>query len=112
MSQITTQILLPQTTYSSISTVTGDKKPAANYFLGNRDKQTLYWNLSGVTGKISIQASLVENPSGTDWFTVYRIDANNLTQINYENIIGNFVWMRAQINLFTQGTIQSIKVSY
>lgn len=112
MSQITTQILLPQTPYSNMSTVTGDKKPAANYYLGNRDKQTLYWNLTSVTGTILIQATLVENPVPTDWFTVYTITANNLTQINYTNIEGNFIWMRAQINLFSTGTIQSIKVSY
>jgi hypothetical protein len=112
MSQITTQILFPQTTYSNLSTVTGERRPAANYHLGNRDTQTLLWNLSGVTGRILIQATLVENPIGSDWFTVYTIDANNLTQISYANITGNFVWIRAQINMFSQGTIQSIKVSY
>ena len=112
MSQITTQILLPQTPYNNISTVTGDRKPAANYHLGNRDTQTLLWNLVGVSGKILIQATLVENPIGSDWFTVHTIQANNLAQINYTNIQGNFVWMRAQINMFSQGTIQSVKVSY
>ena len=112
MSQITTQILFPQTAYNNTSTVTGDRKPAANYHLGNRDTQTLLWNLVGVSGKILIQATLVENPIGSDWFTIHTIDANNLTQINYTNIQGNFVWMRAQINMFSKGTIQSIKVSY
>lgn len=112
MSQITTQILFPQTAYNNMSTITGDKKPAANYHLGNRDKQTVFWNLSGVTGKILIQATLVENPIGGDWFTVHTIEANNLTQISYINLQGNFVWIRAQINMFSQGTIQSIKVSY
>lgn len=112
MSQITTQILLPQTAFNNISTVTGERKPAAGYNLGNRDTQTLLWSLTTLTGKIVVQATLVENPLGTDWFTVHTIDANNLTQINYINLQGNFVWMRAQINMFTQGTIQSIKVSY
>jgi len=112
MSQITTQILFPQTVYNNVSTVTGERKPAANYHLGNRDTQTLLWNLSNVSGRIFIQATLVENPLGSDWFTVHTIQATNLTQISYANIQGNFVWMRAQINMFTQGTIQSIKVSY
>lgn len=112
MSQTTTQILFPQTVFNNMSTVTGERKPAASYYLGNKDTQTLLWNLTGVSGKIIVQASLVDNPLGTDWFIVHTIEASNLTQISYTNIQGNFVWMRAQINLFTQGTIQSIKVSY
>lgn len=50
MSQTTTLILLPETTYvnpgnSSPYTVTGNSYPAAAYYLGNKDLQTV--NMKG-----------------------------------------------------------------
>ena len=45
MSQTTTLILLPQTTYdgggtANVYTVVGNSQPAAAYYLGNRDLQS------------------------------------------------------------------------
>jgi hypothetical protein len=116
MAQTTTEILFPQTAYSSNNNlIRGAKKAAAAYYLGNADLQTVTWSLTSVTGLITIQATLTTNPvetTDTDWFTVYQFNCDNLTQNGYTNINGNFVWIRAKIAGFTQGVIQNMKVSY
>jgi len=116
MAQATTLLLLPEVAYNSNSVVsgavTGDQQQAASYYMGNKDWQTVTWNLIGVTALISIQATLAENPTENDWFTVYNISCNTLTQLSYTNIQGNFVYMRAIVSGFNVGIIQHIKVSY
>jgi hypothetical protein len=51
-------------------------------------------------------------PTDGDWFEVHSIDADGLTQISYQNVTGNFVWIRVVISNFSAGVIQHIKVSY
>ena len=71
MSQTTTLILLPQTPYINPGnavpyTVVGNSQPAAAYYLGNKDLQTVNINLSGVTGNIIIEATLANPPQDND----------------------------------------------
>ena len=47
MAQATTLELLPQTAFSGQATVTGNVVPAAAYYLGYQDLQTLTWNVGG-----------------------------------------------------------------
>ena len=130
MSQTTTLILLPQTTwggnyYPQITSydVICVKRPAASYYLGNKDLQTVNINLAGVTGNIFIQATLATDPSEIDWFNVYELvadagsPANTQANINAYineavNINGNFVWMRAEVKDFQAGVVQYVKLSY
>ena len=130
MSQTTTLVLLPQTTWQGnvyanlqVYDVVGEKKPAAAYYLGNRDLQTVNINLAGVTGNIFIQASLATTPTDIDWVNVHEIEANagdpansignlNAYTNSAVNIEGNFVWMRAFVQDFSGGIIQFIKLSY
>lgn len=127
-SQATTLILLPETSYVNPGngapyTVTGNSQPAAAYYLGNRDLQTVNLQLNNVTGNIVIQATLATLPTETDWFNVYTLVANagapsgSPTQIasniaTYTNIEGNFVKLRAQVQNFNNGTINFVKLSY
>lgn len=114
MAQTTVYNLIPQTAHPAGSDpveVYGEKYQAAAYLLSNRDLQTVTWHFSGTfSGDARIEASLVTDPSDTDWYTVYEIDTNNLD--GYHNISGNFVWIRAVVTDWTQGTIQLITVSY
>ena len=115
MAQSTTHLLFPQTSYSTQSLVRGIKRPAAAYYLGNADLQTVTWNITSVTGLITIQASLATNPvesTDNDWFTVYTLSCDNLTELGFTNINGNFVWLRAKIAGWSQGIINNIKVTY
>lgn len=128
MSQSTTLILLPATTYANPGngapyTVTGNSQPAAAYYLGNRDLQTVAIKLSAVTGNITIDATLATTPTETDWFKVYELEANINAPANsapqiasnasvYTNIEGNFVYMRAKIVDFDNGVLDYVKLSY
>lgn len=128
MSQATTLILLPETAYVNPGngapyTVIGNSQPAAAYYLGNRDLQTVNMKLTEVTGNIVIEASLATNPGADDWFEVYKVEANNNAPANtdlnfnsssstYHNVEGNFVYVRAKIQDFNYGVVQYVKVSY
>jgi len=128
MSQSTTLILLPQTTYenpgnSQPYTVTGNSQPAAAYYLGNRDLQTVNINLTQCTGNITIEASLATTPGSGDWFKVYELEANANAPSNtapqiasnasiYTNIEGNFVYLRAKVVDFDGGAVNFVKLSY
>jgi len=118
MAQSTVQILLPQTTINT-SLIRGDKKPAAAYYLANADLQTLSWSLTAVSAKITLQATLATDPDETtddDWFDVYDFTVNANTSTGFENIIGNFVWIRAVVEATSvvspYGVVQYIKASY
>lgn len=118
MSQTTTLVLLPQTTWNGnvsnvqIYDVVGNKHQAASYYVGSKDLQTVNINLANVTGNIIIQATLSTLPGDTDWFNVYELEANTTTTNEAVNVEGNFVWMRAKIQDFNGGILQYVKLSY
>lgn len=117
MSQVTTLILLPQTVYRNPGngapyTVTGNSQPAAAYYLGNQDLQTVNYSLVNCTGNIVIEATLASSPTDTDWFKVYEFEAVTANTSAYTNIDGNFVYVRAKIEDFSQGAVNYIKISY
>jgi hypothetical protein len=128
MPQTTTLILLPQTSYLNPGngapyTVTGNSQPAAAYYLGNQNLQTVNINLSNCSGNIVLEATLASSPTENDWFKVYEFIANSNAPANsepwinsnastYTNITGNFVYMRAKIVDFDFGTVQFVKLSY
>ena len=128
MSQTTTLILLPQTTYINPGngapyTVIGNSQPAAAYYLGNKDLQTVNISLTNCTCNITIEASLATTPGSGDWFKVYELEANANAASNsapqiasnaavYTNIDGNFVYMRAKVVDFQGGVVNFTKLSY
>lgn len=120
MSQNTTIIMLPQTSYTigppPNTNVTGNLVTGASYYLSSQDLQTVTWAITNFKGTLFVQASLLETPTtDNDWFTVFNVVYNNVsgTTINsYTNITGNFLYLRAGISNFTSGTVEHIKVSY
>jgi len=122
MSQSTILTLLPQTVYNNDGTnqkynVTGNSIQAAAYVLGNQDLQTVTYKFTEVTGNLVIEGTLASTPVDSDWFQVTSITANNSANINanasaYQNLTGNFTYMRAKINDFNNGTVQYVKISY
>lgn len=128
MSQVTILELLPQTTYdgggtANIYNVTGNAQPAAAYYLGNQDLQTVNIKLSNCSGNIKIEATLDSNSANAQWFSVYELVANANSASGsepydssnasiYTNIEGNFVYMRAKIEDFAGGVVDFVKLSY
>lgn len=128
MSQSTTLILFSQTPYHNPGngapyTVIGDTRPAAAYYLGNKDLQTVNIGLNSCSGNIILEATLATSPVDTDWFKVYELEANANAASNsapqiasnakmYTNVEGNFVYMRAKIEDFQGGIVDYVKLSY
>lgn len=128
MSQTTTLILLPQTTYINPGngqpyTVTGNSQPAAAYYLGNKDLQTVNIKATQLTGNIVIEATLANPPQDNSWFKVYELEANANATPNsapqlasnasiYTNVEGNFVFLRAKVVNLNNGGVNFIKLSY
>jgi len=112
MSQSATFILLPQTVVQVNPTVIGSKQPAASYYTAGKTLQTVTWSLTNVTGILSVQATLSENPEETDWFTINNLVCTNMTQNGFVNLTGNFTWLRVVMSSFSVGVIQYVKVSY
>jgi hypothetical protein len=136
MAQITSQLLASQQVHpsdSSVQTYTGDRVKASAYY-GNADgRHTVQLSLTGFIGKIRIEGTLATSPGSTDWAiielgtgvssldTTGSISAENITYVEYTdpttvnksyNFTGNFVWVRAYVYDWTDGTVNSIRVNY
>ena len=119
----TTLQLLPTTSYGTPSgnydgsslDWAGESVKAADYYGGFGALQTLAFYLNTFQGLIHIEASLDSEPvTDADWFKVYSFDSRtNTTTNNFStNVEGNFTWIRARVELFTQGTITKLMLSY
>lgn len=114
--------------HSNAYPVVGQPKPAAAYYLSNKEVQTVNVNVSSLIGNVIVEASLYSEPSmesaePSNWFTVYKLVANaaaingspeqvaSTTSVGV-NIRGNFVWIRARIEDFAGGLVNWVKVSY
>jgi len=112
MSQVTTLTLLPQTPHTSGPVITGTARPGAGYYQNLYNYQTFSWSLTNFTGYVIIQATIVDEPSATDWVSIHTINGSNLTQRSFTNIRGNFTYLRVMVTGFTNGLIDNIKVAY
>jgi hypothetical protein len=88
--------------------------PAANYYAGNGNIQTLRYVLVGFVGIITIQATLNDLPDQAQWVDISeRGDGSTPDSgISGSTVTGNFSWLRARVEAFDEGTIESVTVSY
>lgn len=119
----TTLQLLPTTTYGTPSgnydgsseDWSGDRQQAANYYGGFGDLQTIAYYLNGFQGLIKIEATLDADPTtDSQWFKVSEFDSTSAATTNNfsVNISGNFVWIRANVEQFSAGSITKVAMSY
>lgn len=119
----TTLQLLPTTSYGTPSgnydgsseDWSGDAQQAANYYGGFGGLQTIAFFLSNFRGRIKIEATLESAPDAdSDWFKINEFDSiSSATTNNFAaNITGNFTWIRANVELFSGGTINQVTLSY
>ncbi len=93
----------------------GDAVPAANYYGGQGNIQTITYRVTGFTGIITIQATLNDAPEQALWFDVSSY-GDELTFIPSDvyavTVVGNFAYLRAHITHFSSGTINSVIAAY
>jgi len=108
------EIILSANTHpgdSTVETITGEKFKGDGYYGRADGVHTVQYNFDGLTGTITIQASLAVTPTDADWFEVHSYTAAQETASKYANFTGNFVWVRAVIE-YTDGTINSILLNH
>jgi hypothetical protein len=91
-----------------------DAVPAANYYGGNGNIQTLFYNLSNFVGTITIQATLNDLPDQAHWFDISeRGDAETPESgLTSATVTGNFSWLRARVAGFDGGIITGVYEVY
>ena len=126
-------IILSATTYDDESTVIGDRFKGDGYYGSNDGLHTVAWKITNFVGTIKIQGSLASTPTANDWFDInlagtgdYTIDTTgkliqtNISSVTYSsattenavyNFTGNYVWVRAVIENFSAGTVNSIHMN-
>ena len=123
---ITTVTLLPSTTYGTPSgnydgsseDFIGDPQKAANYYRGRGGTQTIRWVYLGVQGRVTIQATLDNDPADSRWFEVAATgdgstdDSTTITATYIQAVVGNFTWLRAVVTNFIDGTIEVVQATY
>jgi hypothetical protein len=118
---LTTETLLSTTVYGTASgnydgssqDFFSDVKRAANYYQGQGSIQTVTLQVQGFVGRIRLQATLNDDPATALWFEVYDYDrVAPTTEYHPVSLVGNYVWLRAEITDFSAGTITGITASY
>ena len=120
MTQFTTLDLLPVTQYGipsgnydgSSPNFIGNAIPASNYYGGQGFIQTIFANVSGFQGNISVQATLNDAQESAPWFEVSNVIAANVSNVFSSAVTGNFTWLRAVVTDFAAGNINIVTASY
>jgi hypothetical protein len=122
MNSYTTVALLPETIYGTASgnydgssqEFYGNAVPAANYYNGQGNLQTIAYQLTSVIAVITVQATLQDNLEQATWFNIDHYGNGNTAITNYHpvSVIGNFTYLRVQVTQFDQGIINAVTAAY
>ena len=122
MTVTTTQTMLNNVVYGQASgnydgssqLFYSDAVPAANYYAGNGNIQTLFYNLTDFVGRITIQATLNDLPEQAKWFDISSRGDGSTSDSGMTSVTvtGNFSWLRAKVENFDAGIINSVTEVY
>lgn len=108
-------IILPEQNYDQENTIVGERFRGDGYYGRTDGLHTVAYYLNDFVGEVKIQATLVLEPSESDWFTVDNTAVGDgstvLTENTYRNFTGNFVWIRVSVENFTAGNIKKVTYS-
>ena len=103
------------------------------YFGASDGLHTVQISINNFVGKLEVQGTLEAEPEEIDWFPVrlgtgeYSMDTTgaiketNVSYVQYNtrtstvnsyNFTGNFVWVRARVSEWTEGTVNSIRINH
>jgi hypothetical protein len=82
----------------------------SDYYQGRGGVQTVGFNVTGFAGKITIEATLDADAESAGWFDALSFDDS--TAQRSESVVGNFTWIRARVQNFESGTVNSVTINY
>lgn len=91
-----------------------DAVQAAAYYRGQGSVQTVGFAVTDFEGTVTIESTLDSDPESAAWFDtlVYGNAQSSTTQTISQSIMGNFTWMRARVQHFEAGVINTVTVTY
>ena len=92
-----------------------DAVRAANYYRGQGSVQTIAFRVTDFEGIIYLDATLDADALDATWFNTYTYGDGSsvpLTDYHPATVTGNFTWIRARIEGFSGGTINSVIITY
>lgn len=104
---------------SSVETAVGEKFKGDGYYGRSDGFHSVQYNLIGFIGAVEMQATLALDPIEQDWFSVAgTTHVSNSTETDASdgghiyNFTGNYVWVRAKVYNWTDGTVASIYLNH
>jgi len=104
---------------STVQTVLGSKYKGDGYYGRSDGLHTVQYNLSGFIGKVVMQGTLAVDPDSTDWFDITNTQLDSLTDSSdyrdggfIYNFTGNYIWVRAYVFDWTDGSVVSITLNH
>lgn len=88
---------------------------AADYYRGRGSTQTVAIHVTAFEGILRIQATLDAEPDKAMWFDTFVYGDGSsipLTDYHVAAIIGNFTWLKVEVQGFSGGTIDFVTVTY
>lgn len=112
--------LIPTLTANHGSAYVSDKAQGSGYYKSNNPVHTMTYALAnGFKGTVKFQATLVMNPTETDWadlpetaITVTDEVPIGVSVSMSKTVRGQFVWVRAVVQNFIAGAIEKVSYSY
>ena len=83
---------------------TGDKARGDGFYGYSNGLHTVSFHVNDFTGRIRLQATLLDTPTEADWFNIALATATEYLQIDSSSVTqgatftGNFVYIRAKID--------------
>ena len=97
-----------------VSVYFGDPYPGDGYYGKSDGLHTFQYSVTNLEGTLVIQATLVFEPTESDWSTVYSKEYELIEESanHIQNIVGNYVWVRAGVIDWKHGSINVIRMKH
>lgn len=95
--------------------IDGIKAKGDGYFGFSDGLHTIAHYLAAFEGTLEVQGALTKDPVDDDWITLDSRTGTSGTPLTEDvtyNFTGNFVWIRAKVTKFEQGTITKIQLNH
>ena len=115
------EIILSQQSHpgdSTLQTLVGEAFKGDGYYNRTDGMHTIQYTVTDFIGSIVIEATLVADPTEDDWFPVqshhFDIDefGDSISGSYISNFTGNYVWVRAVLEDWSDGTLNSILMNH
>jgi hypothetical protein len=104
---------------SSIQGVTGAMFKGDGFYGRSDGIHTIQYSVEGFIGTVEIEATLATEPVDADWFLLAETTHTSITTNDAEatgafikNFTGNYVWVRATIRDWTDGSVLSVLLNH